>query len=80
MTVQYSIEITGFKERERIEYRRYAGPLPGKGRMELKPIQSHTVFSRTSYYEDDLSEDTIQALSDGIERDNLKLKRLVEGA
>ena len=79
MTVQYSIEITGFKERERIEYRRYAGPLPGKGCLQLKPIRNHTVFSRTSYYEDDLSEETIRALSDGIERDNLKLKRQVEG-
>lgn len=76
--VKYNIEITEFLEKETIEYRRYGGPLPGKGRMRLKPLQNYTVFSRTSYYEDDLSEETIQTLSAGMERDNQKLKRLVE--
>ena len=79
-TVQYNVEITEFKAPERIVYRRYGGPLSGKGVIEVKPLQKGTLFVRTSYYEDDLSESTIEMLSTNLERDNRKIRRNIEHA
>ena len=76
--VKYNVEITEFKEGEKIIYRRYGGPLTGRGVIQLKPLHKGTLFVRTSYYDDDLSEETMQALCAGMEKDNTKMKRNVE--
>jgi hypothetical protein len=76
--IQYNVEITEFVENERIAYRRYGGPLTGEALILLKPIQNGTLLERISYYEDDLSPGTIETISVGIEKDNEKIKRLVE--
>ncbi len=78
--VRYNVEITEFKENERIVYKRYGGPLSGKGVMQLKPLHSGTLFMRTSYYDDDLSEATMQALSTGLENDNRRIKTQIESS
>lgn len=76
--VKYNVEITEFVDKEKITYRRYGGPLSGTGVMYLKPLQTGTLLRRTSYYDDDLSEQTIKTLCDGMERDNLRLKAIIE--
>lgn len=77
--IQYNVEITEFVENEKIAYRRFGGPLTGDAVILLKPVKDGTLLERTSYYEDDLSEETIRTISTGIEKDNQKIKRLVEG-
>lgn len=77
--IQYNVEITEFKEQAKIVYKRYGGPLTGIGMIQLKPLQYGTLFVRTSYYDDDLSVETIRMLSLGLERDNQKIKLNVEG-
>ena len=76
--IKYNIEITEFAENEKIGYRRYGGPLAGKGRIQLKPLQKGTLLVRSSHYEDDLSEKIISALSKDMEKDNDKIKKMVE--
>ncbi len=77
-SVRYSVEITEFVPKEKIEYRRYDGPLQGRGVMHLKSLHTGTLLRRTSFYDDELSEDTIKALSAGMEKDNLRLKMQIE--
>ncbi len=77
--IQYNVEITEFIENEKIEYRRFGGPLTGEAVILLERVQNGTLLKRTSFYEDDLSEDTIRTISTGIEKDNQKIKKLVEG-
>ncbi len=76
--VRYSVEITEFVQKEKIEYRRYGGPLQGRGVMHLKSLQTGTLLRRTSYYDDELSSETIKALSEGMEKDNMRLKLQIE--
>ena len=76
--VMYNIEITEFKENEKIVYRRFGGPLSGQGRIQLKSRLNSTLLSRTSYYEDNLTAETIRQLSAGIEHDNRRLKQMIE--
>ncbi|MFQ5709150.1 MAG: SRPBCC family protein [bacterium] len=77
-TIKYRVEITEFLESNRIVYRRYGGPLSGKGIIELKELQIGTLLERVSQYDDDLSENILDTLSAGMEKDNLKIKQLVE--
>ena len=77
-TVKYSVEIVDFIPTKKIVYRRYDGPLAGKGEINLITLQNGTLLKRTSYYDDDLSTSTIKALSVGMEKDNLRIKSLVE--
>lgn len=77
-SIQYNIEITEFKKMEKIAYRRFGGPLPGKAMMQIKPLQKGVLFVRTSYYDDDLSDETMQMLCEGMEKDNARIKELVE--
>ncbi|NIR53015.1 SRPBCC family protein [candidate division KSB1 bacterium] len=76
--IKYNIEITEFQEKQKIEYKRFGGPLTGRGMIRLRPLQKGTLLTRTSYYDDDLSEETIQALSEGMENDNEKIKTTIE--
>ncbi len=76
--VRYNVEIIEFEEPEKMVYRRYGGPLPGRGEIRIKPLQNGTLLVRKSYYDDDLSESTIKMLGDNMERDNRKIKRNVE--
>ena len=78
MPVQYEIEVIDIVENERIIYRRYDGPLIGSGIIELKSLHSGTLFKRCNVYEDALSEEIITELSAGMEKDNLRIKRLIE--
>jgi len=78
--IQYDVEITEFVEKKKIAYRRYGGPLTGDATMILKSLPNGTRLERTSHYEDDLSEETIKTLSAGMEKDNEKIKNLVEAA
>jgi len=52
--------------------------LVGKGVIQLKSLQRGTLLKRTSVYDDDLSEETIQSLSEGMEKDNLRIKKMAE--
>ncbi len=76
--IQYNVEITEFVENEKIGYRRFGGPLTGDAVILLKSIPNGTLMVRTSFYEDDLSPETIKTISSGIEKDNEKIKKLVE--
>lgn len=76
--IKYNVEVTELTEKTRIAYRRYGGPLVGKGVIQLKSLQSGTLLKRTSVYDDDLSEETIQSLSEGMEKDNLRIKKMAE--
>lgn len=76
--IQYNVEITEFVENEKIGYRRFGGPLTGEAVILLHSIPNGTLMVRTSYYEDDLSPETIKTISSGIEKDNEKIKKLVE--
>jgi uncharacterized membrane protein len=76
--VQYKIEVTEMQDRERIAYRRFDGPLAGRGLIQLKALQNGTLFRRISYYDDVLTEQTIEALSKGMEKDNLRIKTRIE--
>ena len=76
--IKYNVEVTELTENTKIAYRRYGGPLAGKGVIQLKPLQSGTILKRTSVYDDDLSEETIQSLSEGMEKDNLRIKKMAE--
>ncbi len=76
--VKYMVKITEFVEKERIAYHRFSGPLSGKGLIQLRALNTGTLLRRTSFYNDALSEQTIFELSSGMERDNLRLKQLVE--
>jgi hypothetical protein len=78
--ISYNIEITEFIEKTKIAYRRYGGPLSGKGVIELRPLQSGTVLTRTGFYDDSLAEETIKSICDGIEQDNLRIKKTVENS
>ncbi len=75
LAVKYNVEITEFVENEKIAYKRYGGPLSGKGVFQLKPLQDGTLLTRISCYEDDLSEATIQTLCHRMETDNEKIKK-----
>lgn len=77
-TIEYYVEITEYKENEKIAYRRYGGPLPGKSVITLTKLHNGTLLTRSNQYEDDLSQDTLNALSAGLEKDNLKIKRTIE--
>ena len=76
--IKYNVEVTELTENTKITYRRYGGPLVGKGVIQLKPLQSGTLLKQTSVYDDDLSEETIQSLSEGMEKDNLRIKKMAE--
>ncbi|MFQ5638400.1 MAG: SRPBCC family protein [bacterium] len=76
--VCYNVEITEFKECDKIVYKRYGGPLTGKGMIQLKPLQSGTLFVRTGFYDDNLSEQIIKTISVGMEKDNRKIKKNIE--
>ncbi|MFQ5677689.1 MAG: SRPBCC family protein [bacterium] len=76
--ISYNIEVTDLDEKTRIAYRRYGGPLTGKGEIQLRALQNGTLLTRTGIYEDNLSEETIDLLSKGMEKDNLKIKRIAE--
>lgn len=76
--VRYQVKITEFIEKEKIAYDRYGGPLTGRGVMTIKSLQTGTLLRRTSYYDDDLSPETIKTLSDGMEHDNMRLKQMIE--
>ncbi|MFQ5651019.1 MAG: SRPBCC family protein [bacterium] len=76
--VKYKVAITEFVEHSRIAYRRYGGPLTGKGEIQIKSLGSGTLLRRTSYYDDDLSKETIRMLSEGLEKDNQRLKSTIE--
>ncbi len=76
--IRYNVEVTELSEKTKIAYRRYGGPLVGKGVIQLKPLQKGTLLKRTSIYDDDLSEETIQSLSEGMEKDNLRVKKVAE--
>ena len=76
--IKYNVEVTELTENTKITYHRYGGPLVGKGVIQLKPLQSGTILKRTSVYDDDLSEETIQSLSEGMEKDNLRIKKMAE--
>src|SRR3990172_1337368 len=76
--VKYNVEITEFVPNVKIVYRRYNGPLKGKGEIHIKALQSGTLLKRTSYYDDNLSESTIKTLSEGMENDNLRIKTIIE--
>jgi len=79
--IRYNVEVTELSEKTKIayrRYRRYGGPLVGKGVIQLKPLQKGTLLKRTSIYDDDLSEETIQSLSEGMEKDNLRVKKVAE--
>ncbi|RMF60804.1 MAG: SRPBCC family protein [Calditrichaeota bacterium] len=78
--IRYNVEVVEFVEKSRIVYRRYGGPLAGKGIIKLRPLQSGTLVTRTGYYDDELSEETIRALSEGMETDNRRIKKLIESA
>jgi len=77
-TIQYTVEITEYRNDEKIAYRRYGGPLPGKAVIQLRELQRGTLLTRSSYYEDDLSEATMSAISHGMEGDNTRIKQKVE--
>lgn len=77
--IKYNVEITEFKENEKIVYRRYGGPLPGQGILKLSPVPGGTLLTRIGQYDDNLSEEIMDALSEGIEKDNQKIKKIVEG-
>ncbi|MFQ5771188.1 MAG: SRPBCC family protein [bacterium] len=77
LAVKYNVEITEFIENKKIVYRRYGGPLSGKGLIQLKPLQNGTLLTRISYYEDDLSEEIMHTLSQGMEKDNEKIKKCI---
>ncbi len=77
-TIRYNIEITDYLKNKKIAYRRFGGPLPGTGMMQLKSLQNGTLLVRTSHYDDDLSEETMNTLCEGMERDNKKIKKMVE--
>jgi|GEM_PF-2022807 len=76
--VKYNVEIVELVEKEKIVYRRYGGPLTGTGMMQIQPLQTGTLLRRTSFYDDPLSEDTLRALGEGMEKDNLRLKEIIE--
>ncbi len=76
--IKYNVEVTELTEKTKIAYRRYGGPLVGKGVIQLKSLQNGTLLKRTSVYDDDLSEETIQSLSEGMEKDNLRIKKMAE--
>lgn len=78
VTISYNVEVTEFNENQKIAYRRFGGPLSGKGVIQLKALQNGTLLTRISQYDDDLSEPIIHALSEDMERDNLKIKQMVE--
>lgn len=76
--VKYNVEITELQDKEKIVYRRYGGPLSGTGVILIKPLTTGTLLRRTSYYDDDLSEQTIKTLCEGMEKDNMRLKTIIE--
>jgi len=76
--VKYNVEIVELIEKEKIVYRRYGGPLSGTGIIQIQSLQTGTLLRRTSYYEDALSEETLRALGEGMEKDNLRLKEIIE--
>lgn len=78
-SIKYNVEITEFVEKKKIAYRRYGGPLIGEGLIQLKPLNEGTLMRRKGVYQDALSEETIHALSEGMERDNLRIKNIIEG-
>ena len=65
-------------EKTKIAYRRYGGTLVGGGVIQLKSLQNGTLLKRRSIYDDDLSKETIQSLSEGMEKDNLRIKKMAE--
>lgn len=77
-SVKYNVEITEFLEHQKIVYRRYGGPLTGKGVIQLKSLPNGTLLTRTAHYDDALSEQTIEALSEDLEHDNIRIKKIVE--
>jgi len=78
-SIRYNVQVTEFVEGEKIAYKRYGGPLVGEGQIQLKALKEATVLRRKSVYEDDLSLEIVQALSQGMERDNQRIKHIVEG-
>lgn len=76
--VTYKVQITEYEEKSKITYRRYDGPLTGKGIIQLMSLGSGTLLRRTAFYDDDLSSGTIQALSEGMEEDNMRIKKMIE--
>ncbi len=77
-TIKYNIEITEFEPNYKIVYRRYGGPLTGKGIIQIRSLGQGTLLRRTTFYDDHLSEETIKSLSAGIEQDNKRLKNIIE--
>lgn len=77
-SIRYNVEITEFVEEKRIVYKRYGGPLSGTGVLQLRPLKTGVLLRRKNYYQEDLSEDTIEAISAGMEKENLGLKKLIE--
>jgi len=76
--IKYNVEVTELTEKTKIAYRRYGGPLVGGGVIQLKSLQNGTLLKRRSIYDDDLSKETIQSLSEGMEKDNLRIKKMAE--
>ncbi|MFQ5864750.1 MAG: SRPBCC family protein [bacterium] len=78
ITIKYNIEITEYLKNNKIVYRRFGGPLTGRGVIKLKSLQHGTMLVRTSRFDDDLSEETMDALSEGMEKDNKKIRELIK--
>ena len=76
--VRYNVEVIELEEESKIVYRRYGGPLGGKGEIQLRSLQNGTLLTRKGIYEDNLSEETIDLLSEGMEKDNKKIKKMAE--
>ncbi len=76
--VKYHVEILEVVEKEKIVYRRYGGPLTGTGIIQIKSLHTGTLLRRTSHYDDDLSEEILRTLGGGMEKDNLRLKQMIE--
>ncbi len=77
-SVKYSVEILEIVEKEKIVYRRYDGPLTGTGVIQIKSLHTGTHLRRISYYTDDLSPETLRTLGVAMEKDNLRLKQVIE--
>lgn len=77
-TIKYKVEITEYRNDAKIAYRRFGGPLAGKAEIRLRELQKGTLLTRSSYYDDDLSEETMNAIGHGMESDNARIKQKVE--
>jgi len=77
-TIKYKVEITEYRNDAKIAYRRFGGPLAGKAVIQLRELQKGVLLTRSNYYDDDLSEETMDAISEGMESDNARIKQKVE--